>query len=189
MMTAVHNWYHYDCLKLWGRYAHHCIFGRQISASQLCIILMWNEICCILTLSLINKNSKGNSFRKYIQKLTPGWLQTEQFFTCLRQTMKYSRLQLLTQTTSAQQKYPSGKASSFKKKINPNLSSQYFMAWKATSKLFCAAMEGFARKTLHIMKYTEQVMILQNNLPPSSPVTCTIVQLVFGLAFHTENYI
>lgn len=48
----------------------------------LCVILMWNEICCILMLSLMNKNSncKGNTFRKYIQKLTPGWLQIEQSF-------------------------------------------------------------------------------------------------------------
>lgn len=68
--------------------------------------------------------------------------------------MKYSKLPLIKQTTSAQHKHPSGKTSSCKEEINPDLSSQH------TSKLFCAAIEGFAWKTLQIMKYTEHVMTL-----------------------------
>lgn len=113
---------------------------------------------------------------------------TQFFYKSEKETVKYSKLPLIKQTTSAQHKHPSGKTSSCKEEINPDLSSQRFMVWNATSKLFCAAIEGFAWKTLQIMKYTEHVMTLRNNLPPSFPIICTIVQQAFGLVSHIENY-
>lgn len=60
----------------------------HLQRAKISVILMCTERCCTLTWPLRNENynCKANSFRKYIQKVTSGWLRIQlNFLTSLRQ--------------------------------------------------------------------------------------------------------
>lgn len=107
------------------------------------------------------------------------------FFT---ETVKYSRLPFITQTTSAQQKHPSGKTSTQKpatKKLIPISAAS--ISWYEMLQVNYFVLPWRVLPGKKGVSWNRTSHDLSKQLPPWSPIICTSVQAAFGLVFHSEN--
>lgn len=141
----------------------------------------------------------ANNFRKYIQKVTSGWLKIQLHLLQvwdrnneIQQAAIYERDYFsMAEPTSWQNqkemKKIKEKIKEKKKEIHLNGSSQCFMALNAPEKYFVLPRKNLAGQ--HCRSWNPQnINNSSEQVTPPCPTICTTVYPIFDLVSHIENY-